>query len=231
MYELPGARPPHGVQTPTDHPTAVGPQEAPTAAQGRTSRVHRPQGGGGRTPRDHRRSGRDSTELRPQTWVFGPGGGRGGWGTGATRKGGGALGGCFLAYDHRGAGRIRSEIARCTQKGHGLFAQSLRQNCSSAISESRAAGPFRRRDLRFSTALVRSSPSAVGEPLGVTRTTLQREKQPICDLAARQKRRSPLAGRWPAAPERDRNRSYRILLGLDQLRVGLQGLFLDFNCS
>ena len=65
----------HGVQTPTDHPTAVGPQEAPTAAQGRTSRVHRPQGGGGRTPRDHRRSGRDSTELRPQTWVFGQGGG------------------------------------------------------------------------------------------------------------------------------------------------------------
>ena len=53
----------HGVQTPTDHPGAVGPQEAPTAAQGRTSRVHRPQGGGGRTPRDHRRSGRDSTEL------------------------------------------------------------------------------------------------------------------------------------------------------------------------
>ena len=62
----------HGVQTPTEHPCAVGPQEAPTAAQGRTSRVHRPQGGGGRTPRDHRRSGRDSTELRPQTWVFGP---------------------------------------------------------------------------------------------------------------------------------------------------------------
>ena len=122
-------------------------------------------------------------------------------------------------------------IPPCTQKGHGKEAQSLRQNCSSAISESRAAGPFRRRDLRFSTALVRSSPSAVGEPLGVTRTTLQREKQPICDLAARQKRRSPLAGRWPAAPERDRNRSYRILLGLDQLRVGLQGLFLDFNCS
>ena len=123
------------------------------------------------------------------------------------------------------------QATRCTQKGHGKEAQSLRQNCSSAISESRAAGPFRRRDLRFSTALVRSSPSAVGEPLGVTRTTLQREKQPICDLAARQKRRSPLAGRWPAAPERDRNRSYRILLGLDQLRVGLQGLFLDFNCS
>ena len=77
----------------------------------------------------------------------------------------------------------------------------------------------------------RSSPSAVGEPLGVTRTTLQRAKQPICDLAARQKRRSPLAGRWPAASQRDRNRSYRILLGLDQLRVGLKGLFLDFNCS
>ena len=70
----------HGVQPPTEHPSAVGPQEAPTAAQGRTSRVHRPQGGGGRTPRDHRRSGRDSTELRPQTWVFGPGGGRGGGG-------------------------------------------------------------------------------------------------------------------------------------------------------
>ena len=129
------------------------------------------------------------------------------------------------------AHRMSCQAPRCTQKGHGLFAQSLRQNCSSAISESRAAGPFRRRDLRFSTALVRSSPSAVGEPLGVTRTTLQREKQPICDLAARQKRRSPLAGRWPAAPERDRNRSYRILLGLDQLRVGLQWLFLDSNCS
>ena len=56
-------------------------------------------------------------------------------------------------------------------------------------------------------------------------------EKPICDLAARQKRRSPLAGRWPAASQRDRNRSYRILLGLDKLRVGLKGLFLDFNCS
>ena len=220
------------MQTPTNHPTAVGPQEAPTAAQGRTSRVHRPQGGGGRTPRDHRRSGRDSTELRPQTWVFGPGGGRGGWGTGADAREEGSS--SKERVRCRLDGRARwgsSEIARCTQKGHGKEAQSLRQNCSSAISESRAAGPFRRRDLRFSTALVRSSPSAVGEPLGVTRTTLQRAKQPICDLAARQKRRSPLAGRWPAASQRDRNRSYRILLGLDQLRVGLKGLFLDFNCS
>ena len=221
----------HRVHTPTEHWVALGPQEAPTAAQARTSRVHRPQGGGGRTPRDHRRSGRDSTELRPQTWVFGPGGGRGGWGTGAWgRDGSSSKERVRCSLD----GRARwesSEIARCTQKGHGKEAQSLRQNCSSAISESRAAGPFRRRDLRFSTALVRSSPSAVGEPLGVTRTTLQRAKQPICDLAARQKRRSPLAGRWPAASQRDRNRSYRILLGLDKLRVGLKGLFLDFNCS
>ena len=50
------------MQTPTNHACAVGLQEAPTAAQGQTSRVHRPQGGGGRTPRDRRRSGRDSTE-------------------------------------------------------------------------------------------------------------------------------------------------------------------------
>ena len=86
------AAPSHRVCPPTAHWVAVGPQEAPTAAQGRTSRVHRPQGGGGRTPRDHRRSGRDSTELRPQTWVFGPGGGRGGWGTGGrtSPKEGGA---------------------------------------------------------------------------------------------------------------------------------------------
>ena len=172
-------------------------------------------------------------------WASGGVGGAGRW----ARVGGGGRGGrgerdgsqyleaasCLLT--RTSPGQITSQVTRCTQKGHGKEARSLRQNCSSAISESRAAGPFRRRDLRFSTALVRSSPSAVGEPLGVTRTTLQRAKQPICDLAARQKRRSPLAGRWPAASQRDRNRSYRILLGLDQLRVGLKGLFLDFNCS
>ena len=56
----------HGVQTPTDHPGAVGPQEAPTAAQGRTSRVHRPQGGGGRTSgEDSPRAGRRATWWPP----------------------------------------------------------------------------------------------------------------------------------------------------------------------
>ena len=155
----------HGVQTPTDHPTAVGPQEAPTAAQGRTSRVHRPQGGGGRTPRDHRRSGRDSTELRPQTWVFGPGGGRGRWGTGATRKGGGALGGCFLAYDHRGAGRIRSEIARCTQKGHGFLRAEACDACENADEGNRADDPHTLRAAHQPTSLVGTTPLAAAKSL------------------------------------------------------------------
>ena len=155
----------HGVQTPTNHACALGPQEAPTAAQGRTSRVHRPQGGGGRTPRDHRRSGRDSTELRPQTWVFGPGGGRGGWGTGATRKGGGALGGCFLAYDHRGAGRIRSEIARCTQKGHGFLRAEACDACENADEGNRADDPHTLRAAHQPTSLVGTTPLAAAKSL------------------------------------------------------------------
>ena len=78
---------------------------------------------------------------------------------------------------------------RCTQKGHGKEAQSLRQNCSSAISESRAAGPFRRRDLRFSTALVRSSPSAVAEPLGC----LHRRRRELREAHLRSRRAAEAA--------------------------------------
>ena len=65
-----------------------------------------------------------------------------------------------------GVERNRQVYSKRARQRSFREAQSLRQNCSSAISESRAAGPFRRRDLRFSTALVRSSPSAVAEPLG-----------------------------------------------------------------
>ena len=186
----------HGVQTPTDHPTAVGPQEAPTAAQGRTSRVHRPQGGGGRTPRDHRRSGRDSTELRPQTWVFGPGGGRGGWGTGATRKEGRGPRRPLEVRVGRRAHRIRSEIARCTQKGHGLFAQSLRQYCLSAISESRAPAPPTSEQARPSTRAARTAPVPVAEPLGC----LHRRSRELREAHLRSRRaaeaRPPRAGGW-----------------------------------
>ena len=131
------AKPPHGVQTPTEHPTAVGPQEAPTAAQGRTSRVHRPQGGGGRTPRDHRRSGRDSTELRPQTWVFGPGGGRGGgaWKSDALRRVRGVGRQNRFAGQRRSPHRMRRPHAR--KKG---TAKKLRACDNAAHQQYRKAG-------------------------------------------------------------------------------------------
>ena len=111
------------MQTPTEHPTAVGPQEAPTAAQGRTSRVHRPQGGGGRTPRDHRRSGRDSTELRPQTWVFGPGGGRGGVGGRGDEEGRGGARRLFFGIWSQGS---RSDSFRNRQ----VYSKRARLVCS-----------------------------------------------------------------------------------------------------
>ena len=186
----------HGVQTPTEHPTAVGPQEAPTAAQARTSRVHRPQGGGGRTPRDHRRSGRDSTELRPQTWVFGPGGGRGGWGAGADAREASARRRLQKGHVTRRARWESSEIARCTQKGHGLFAQSLRQYCLSAISESRAPAPPTSEQARPSTRAARTAPVPVAEPLG----GLHRRSRELREAHLRSRRaaeaRPPRAGGW-----------------------------------
>ena len=184
------------MQTPTEHPTAVGPQEAPTAAQGRTSRVHRPQGGGGRTPRDHRRSGRDSTELRPQTWVFGPGGGRGGWGAGADAREASARRRLQKGHVTRRAQWESSEIARCTQKGHGLFAQSLRQCCSSAISESRAPAPPTSPAARSSTKIARTAPAPVAEPLAC----LERRRDVLREAHLRSRcaaeGRSRRAGGW-----------------------------------
>ena len=219
------------MQTPTNHPTAVGPQEAPTAAQGQTSRVHRPQGGGGRTPRDHRRSGRDSTELRPQTWVFGPGGGRGG-GAGkgdATRRKGAVGLQTRFEVQRRSPHRMRRPHARKKGTAKKLRAcdKTAHQQYRKAGLQARFVGATSVSRPRWSGAAPRRSPSHL---VASTDAGASSEK-PICDLAARQKRRSPLAGRWPAASQRDRNRSYRILLGLDKLRVGLKGLFLDFNCS
>ena len=153
------------MQTPTEHPTAVGPQEAPTAAQARTSRVHRPQGGGGRTPRDHRRSGRDSTELRPQTWVFGPGGGRGGWGTGAWGKGGGCAGGCFFVFDYTGAQWMPCQTPRCTQKGHGFLRAEACDACENADEGNRADDPHTLRAAHQPTSLVGTTPLAAAKSL------------------------------------------------------------------
>ena len=134
-FRPPGLR--HRVYPPTDHAGALGPQEAPTAAQGRTSRVHRPQGGGGRTPRDHRRSGRDSTELRPQTWVFGPGGGRGGgaWKSDALRRVRGARRQNRFGGQRRSPHRMRRPHAR--KKG---TAKKLRACDNAAHQQYRKAG-------------------------------------------------------------------------------------------
>ena len=58
-----------------------------------------------------------------------------------------------------------SEIARCTQKGHGFLARSLRQNCSSAISESRADDPHTLRAAHQPTSLVGTTPLAAAKSL------------------------------------------------------------------
>ena len=177
----------HGVQTPTDHPTAVGPQEAPTAAQGRTSRVHRPQGGGGRTPRDHRRSGRDSTELRPRTWVFGPGGGRGGgaWKSDALRRVRGVGRHNRFAGQRRSPHRMRRPHAR--KKG---TAKKLRACDNTACRQYRKAGlQLRNRRCKPGHRPKRRgqppcrSPSHLVASIGAAPSC----EKPICDLAARQK--------------------------------------------
>ena len=182
--------------TPTDHACAVGPQEAPTAAQGRTSRVHRPQGGGGRTPRDHRRSGRDSTELRPQTCLFCARGPRGGRGTGVWGRDGGAPRWPLKGRVGRRAHWMPCQTPRCTQKGHGFLAQSLRQCCSSAISESRAPAPPSSVQARPSTRAARTAPVPVAEPLGC----LHRRRRELREAHLRSRRaaeaRPPRAGGW-----------------------------------
>ena len=186
----------HGVQTPTDHPGAVGPQEAPTAAQGRTSRVHRPQGGGGRTPRDHRRSGRDSTELRPQTWVSGPGGGRGGWGTGASGTEASPPRRLLKGRVGQRAHRIRSQVTRCTQKGHGFLRASACDACENHDEGCSAAAPPSSVQARPSTTAARTAPVPVAEPLGC----LHRRSRELREAHLRSRRaaeaRPPRAGGW-----------------------------------
>ena len=153
------------MQTPTDHACAIGLQEAPTAAQGRTSRVHRPQGGGGRTPRDHRRSGRDSTELRPQTCFFCAWGARGGWGTGARRKGGSSSSGTQTPPAYRRAHLTRPETTRCTQKGHGFLRAEACDACENADEGNRADDPHTLRAAHQPTSLVGTTPLAAAKSL------------------------------------------------------------------
>ena len=155
----------HRVCPPTTHWVALGPQEAPTAAQGRTSRVHRPQGGGGRTPRDHRRSGRDSTELRPQTWVFGPGGGRGRWATGAWGKEGSPSGVTQRGPAYLRAHRMSCQAPRCTQKGHGFLRAEACDACENADEGNRADDPHTLRAAHQPTSLVGTTPLAAAKSL------------------------------------------------------------------
>ena len=186
----------HGVQTPTNHPTAVGPQEAPTAAQGQTSRVHRPQGGGGRTPRDRRRSGRASTELRPQTWVFGPGGARGGWGSGAWGRDGSAPRRPLKGRVGRRAHRTSCQTPRCTQKGHSLPASQASENASSAISQSRAPAPCRRSCLCSLTALVRNTPEQAADIASRLPDAVEEQRQRNSVRGRAAENHSRRAGGW-----------------------------------
>ena len=187
---------PHRVYPPTDHAGALGPQEAPTAAQGRTSRVHRPQGGGGRTPRDHRRSGRDSTELRPQTWVFGPGGGRGGRGTGVWGRDRSAPRRPLKGRVGRRAHRMSCQAPRCTQKGHGFLRASACDACENADEGRSAAAPPSSVQARPSTRAARTAPVPVAEPLGC----LHRRSSELREAHLRSRRaaeaRPPRAGGW-----------------------------------
>ena len=59
----------------------------------------------------------------------------------------------------------RTQATRCTQKGHGKEAQSLRQCCSSAISESRADDPHTLRAAHQPTSLVGTTPLAAAKSL------------------------------------------------------------------
>ena len=158
----------NGFLCPTPHPTpnrTLGRQEAPTAPQGRTSRVHRPQGGGGRTPRDHRRSGRDSTELRPQTWVFGPGGGRGGRGTGVWGRDRSAPRRPLKGRVGRRAHRMSCQAPRCTQKGHGFLRAEACDACENADEGNRADDPHTLRAAHQPTSLVGTTPLAAAKSL------------------------------------------------------------------
>ena len=56
-------------------------------------------------------------------------------------------------------------------------------------------------------------------------------EKPICDLDVRQKADRAERPDGLSASNCGRNKSYRILLGLVELRVGRQGLLLDSNCS
>ena len=186
----------HGVQTPTEHPSALGPQEAPTAAQGRTSRVHRPQGDGGRTPRDHRRSGRDSTELRPQTCLFCARGPRGG---GAAEDSGVAGRGAEVLQSRsvvQRTGGAAPRIPGPPQKGHDFFASQASENECSAISQSRAPAPRRRRCLCSLTALVRNTPEQAADIASRLPDAVQEQRQRNSVRGRAAENHSRRAGVW-----------------------------------
>ena len=153
------------MQPPTEHPSAVGPQEAPTAAQGRTSRVHRPQGGGGRTPRDRRRSGRDSTELRPPTCLFGARGPGGGRGAGVWGRDGSAPRRPLKGRVGRRAHRMSCQAHRSTQKGHGFLRAEACDACENADEGNRADDPHTLRAAHQPTSLVGTTPLAAAKSL------------------------------------------------------------------
>ena len=162
-----------------------------------------------------------------------------------ARRGSGGVGGRGLGQRREqleGASQVPTRWARPVgvERNRQVYSKRARQRSSELATKLLIHQQYRKAGLqarfvgatsvsrpRWSGAAPRRSPSHL---VASTDAGASSEK-PICDLAARQKRRSPLAGRWPAASQRDRNRSYRILLGLDKLRVGLKGLFLDFNCS
>ena len=118
------------------------------------------------------------------------------------RKGGGALGGCFLAYDHRGAGRIRSEIARCTQKGHGFLRAEACDACENADEGNRADDPHTLRAAHQPTSLVGTTPLAAAKSLDGLRGRGQELEAAHLRGRAQQMTASHLADeRSPAAQE------------------------------